>query len=338
MDDTDRLLVTYLERGLPFVSKPFEVLGGQIGIDGAETILRILRLKDAKVFRQLTALFDGKKLGYQSALVAMRVPESRMDHVAGIVNRHPGVVRNYSCRFDFNLWFLLALPGQDSLNEHVGWLQELTGIEQAVIQPVVQVFKSEGGDNFLYSLALGRGRTQLAKGLSALEIEVIRILGQDLPLVDMPYLQMARTLGITEHDFYKMIQSLTSRGYLRRFGIFPDYWSLEQSGNYDHVIFRVPEERLDSVGQKMALIPEIFFCFRSQSCAEFPYSLHAMAAHRREGDSIMEKIQDQTGSWPGTVLVVEKNYKTMRVQFFPKELEEWQSRKGEIGFLRNFKG
>ena len=52
-------------------------------------------LKEIGVLRQLSAIFDTRKLGYTSSLVAMEIEHDELDHVASQINRHPGVSHNY---------------------------------------------------------------------------------------------------------------------------------------------------------------------------------------------------------------------------------------------------
>ena len=95
MDDIDRQLLTYLQKEIPAATSPFEKIGSKIGIDSAEVLLRINRLKEEKVIRQISAIFDTKSLGYKSTLVAMRFPEEKLDEAASVINEHPGVSHNY---------------------------------------------------------------------------------------------------------------------------------------------------------------------------------------------------------------------------------------------------
>ncbi|MEX2458240.1 MAG: AsnC family transcriptional regulator, partial [Actinomycetota bacterium] len=104
MDELDRELLNVIQNDFPMESAPFAELGRRLGIDEAETLTRIARLKDQHVIRQVSAIFDTRALGYRSSLVAMAVPKDRLERAAELINAHPGVSHNYRRNHEFNLW------------------------------------------------------------------------------------------------------------------------------------------------------------------------------------------------------------------------------------------
>src|SRR5687767_14498528 len=95
LDEVDQLLLNTIQTEFPLVSRPFAALGARLGIDEDEVLRRYSRLKDDRIIRQVSAIFDTRKLGYRSSLVATAVNESRVDEAAEIINAHPGVSHNY---------------------------------------------------------------------------------------------------------------------------------------------------------------------------------------------------------------------------------------------------
>ena len=75
-----------------------------------EVMNRIAYMKDMGLIRQINAIFDTRRLGYKSALVAFAVKPDKLDYIANEVNKHPGVSHNYERNHDFNMWFTLAVP------------------------------------------------------------------------------------------------------------------------------------------------------------------------------------------------------------------------------------
>src|SRR5262245_48492445 len=94
-DDTSRLLLDLIQEEFPLVVRPYAALGEKVGISEAEAISRLRDAREAKVIRQICAIYDTKALGYSSALVAMQVAPERLAHAAAVVNAHPGVSHNY---------------------------------------------------------------------------------------------------------------------------------------------------------------------------------------------------------------------------------------------------
>ena len=91
MDGTDREILNFIQREFPLEREPFSAIGREIGVAGNEVIRRIESLKRGKVIRQISAIFDTRVLGYQSTLVAAKIPKEKLNAGAKAVNSHPGV-------------------------------------------------------------------------------------------------------------------------------------------------------------------------------------------------------------------------------------------------------
>ena len=79
MDSTDRKLLNLRQSKCPLGERPFDVLADQLEIGPDEVIDRVKRLKDRNVVRQISAIFDTRRLGYKTCLVAMRFAEDKLD-------------------------------------------------------------------------------------------------------------------------------------------------------------------------------------------------------------------------------------------------------------------
>ena len=73
LDLTDKRLLTAVQKGLPLVKRPYAGFGESLGLSEEECIRRIQRLKEGHMIRQISAIFDTRRLGYQSSLVAVRL-------------------------------------------------------------------------------------------------------------------------------------------------------------------------------------------------------------------------------------------------------------------------
>ncbi|HXV27631.1 MAG TPA: AsnC family transcriptional regulator [bacterium] len=333
MDDIDRKLLTYLQKEIPVTSRPFEAIGQKTGIDGAEVLLRINRLKEEKVIRQISAIFDTKSLGYKSTLVAMRFPEEKLDQGASVINEHPGVSHNYKRNHDFNLWFTVAVPPKDSLEEHIQRLHELSGADKTLILPTLKLFKigvkldltgKESKQESADEIYDERRRRKVAPDLTSAEIDAIRVLQEDLPLVDEPYQKLAFQLGIEESRLFEIMKSFTERGYLRRVAAILHHRKAGFAANA-MVVWQIPEEKQDEAGSKMALFREVSHCYKRPVYAEFPYALYTMVHAPKISDceAITLQIEEKVGKWPRLNLLSTKEYKKIRLKYFTKELDEW---------------
>ncbi len=119
LDATDRKLLNAMQTGFPLVSRPFVAIGEELGLGEADVLERMASYREGGVLRQISAIFDTRRLGYQSILVAVRVDPARLDEVASVLNRHPGVSHNYGRTHGFNLWFTLAVHPDEDLKATV---------------------------------------------------------------------------------------------------------------------------------------------------------------------------------------------------------------------------
>ncbi len=71
MDMTDRKLLNLIQSSLPLLNRPYLKLGKELGIGEQEVLDRLANLKRRNVLRQISAIFDTRRLGFKTTLVAM---------------------------------------------------------------------------------------------------------------------------------------------------------------------------------------------------------------------------------------------------------------------------
>jgi len=89
---------------------------------------------------------------------------------------------------------------------------------------------------------------------SSLDISIIRILQEDLPLVPEPYKLIAEDLGIKEMELLEKIKEFCNKGVIRRFGATLNHRNIGFKANA-MVVWNVPEERIKEVSGIMILFP-----------------------------------------------------------------------------------
>ena len=111
MDLIDRKLLNLVQSKFPLVDQPYQEMGLGLGVGEEEAIQRLGALRKQNVVRQISAIFDTRRLGYTTSLVAMAFEPGKLHKGALKLNKHPGVSHNYAREGSYyNLWFTLAVP------------------------------------------------------------------------------------------------------------------------------------------------------------------------------------------------------------------------------------
>ncbi|MBI4003767.1 MAG: Lrp/AsnC family transcriptional regulator [Candidatus Omnitrophica bacterium] len=332
-DDVDKALLTEVQKAFPIDHRPFHILGDKLGISEQACLERISRLKTNQVIRQLSAIFDTRALGYQSTLAAMKAEASRVDEAAEVVNQHPGVSHNYKRNDPFNIWFTVAVPPGDSLEHTVNILHTLAKAEETIILPTLRLYKIgvkldlTGQEAALESpedIYDEKRRMAAKPPLTPQDIRFIRILQEDLPLLEIPFAVWAEQAESTEEELFAWAKKMEHLGYMRRFAAILHHRNAGFKANA-MVVWEVPQEQVDAVGEQMALFREVSHCYRRPVYPNWPYPLFTMI-HAETYSGCMEvvaRIEERVGRFPHKNLFSTKEYKKVRVKYFTPELDQW---------------
>ena len=330
LDLTDRTLLNHLQSSFPLTEDPYESLGRELKIDGSEVIDRVRRLKDKNIVRQISAIFDTRRLGYRTSLVAARYPPDKLDDGAQTINEHPGVSHNYARNGRFNLWFTLAVPPNEDLEETVSDMAVRTGAESYRVLPTIRFFKigvnfdmvkEEGAAEKYYSPdGYNTNVSQdwnKVEPVTDFEIDAIRELQEDLPLDPNPFEAMAVRLGITQQQLFDLAQDFERRGVMRRFSAVLHHRRAGFKSNAMGV-WNVPEERSIEVGNIMASSRWVTHCYERPTYDDWRFSHYSMihATSPEKCEEVVAEISDATGITDHTLLYSNREYKKTRVRYF----------------------
>ncbi|MEW5954337.1 MAG: AsnC family transcriptional regulator [Bacillota bacterium] len=102
--------------------------------------------------------------------------------------------------------------------------------------------------------------------------QIIRELQDFLPLVNRPFKVIAARVGLTEEELLERIKVFLEQGIIRRFGAAVRHQDLGFTANA-MVVWDIPEDRVDSVGRRLAAFPEVSHCYHRPRQPGWPYSL-----------------------------------------------------------------
>jgi len=143
LNENDRKLLNIVQKDFPVCKNPYRVIGEKIGLSEAEVLERLRDLKRQGIVRRIGGVFDSKKLGYKSCLIAVRVTPEKLEEVAAFINRFPGVTHNYRRTHSFNLWFTLTASSEEKFDEIIDLIKRRPGVEQLELLPAIRVFQTQ---------------------------------------------------------------------------------------------------------------------------------------------------------------------------------------------------
>ncbi|MSQ07175.1 MAG: Lrp/AsnC family transcriptional regulator [Dehalococcoidia bacterium] len=344
MDLTDRKLLNLIQSRFPLADEPYRALGQELELDEAEVIQRLAELKRQNVLRQISAIFDTRRLGYKTTLVALAYDPEQLHQGALLINRHPGVSHNYAREGSYyNLWFTLAVPPDEDLAETVARMARDTHALTCRVMPTLRFFKI--GVNFdmvqqksdAYNFRPdGDGDEGMDPGwnqavpVSEADKAVIRELQEDLLLESRPFDAMARRLGMTTAQLFSLAQQFQERKIMRRYSAVLHH---RRSGFRANamIVWKVPEAQSQEVGLKMAQHSAVTHCYQRPTFPDWPYTHFTMVhATTPEGcEEVAQQIVAATGISDRLLLYSTREYKKTRVRYFVSDYEEYREAEEE---------
>ena len=128
LDATDRKLLDLLQTDFPVTTTPWDDIAGVLSIPTEDVLSRVKRMEEDGVLRRVGAVIDARSLGFTSCLLAMQVPEERMEEVAKVISACKGVTHNYERDDTYNLWFTLTAESEAARDEQIRRWEEALGL------------------------------------------------------------------------------------------------------------------------------------------------------------------------------------------------------------------
>lgn len=127
MNTFDKQLLDDFQRDFPLVSRPFAVIGEQVGMSEQDVIDAYKHFAEERYVSRIGAVIKPNAVG-ASTLAAMAVPEDQLQAVADLVSSYDAVNHNYAREHAFNLWFVVAAVNTAAVDAVLQDITEQTGL------------------------------------------------------------------------------------------------------------------------------------------------------------------------------------------------------------------
>lgn len=327
MDNLDKQILNEIQWTFPLTSKPYHEIAKKFDTSPEKIMERLSNLKKTGILRQLSAIFDTRRLGYKSSLVAMEIEPDKLEYVANQINRHPGVSHNYERNHQFNLWFTLATPPGSDLKTEVDKFKKIPGILKIRMLPTIKLFKIGVKLDMVDDEKHEVKPTEEKKKILDVKFEpteedkeFIRQLQKDLDITDRPFLNAAEKLGMSEEQIFEKLKHYEKIGVMRRFAAILRHRDAGFTAN-GMIVWKVPEQRITEVGEKLGAFPQVSHCYQRPVYPDWPYSVFSMihCKSEEEATEMAKVIQNQINVNDYKILFSAREFKKTRVEYFVEQ-------------------
>jgi DNA-binding Lrp family transcriptional regulator len=129
VDQTDLTILNALQDDLPLVSRPWKAIADRLNISETEIICRMKNMEEAGSIRDISPVLESRSLGLHAAtLVALHVPEERLEEIAAVISSYAEVSHNFQRDHYYSLWFTLAAQNEEGIQRVLHEILQQTGI------------------------------------------------------------------------------------------------------------------------------------------------------------------------------------------------------------------
>jgi DNA-binding Lrp family transcriptional regulator len=130
---------------------------------------------------------------------------------------------------------------------------------------------------------------------------IVRATQSGLPLMPMPYHEIAARLGIAPEEVMARLRRMLDTGAIRRIGLVPNHYALGYRAN-GMSVWDVADDLVDALGPQVGVLACVSHCYlRPRVMPVWPYNLFAMVhgRTRAEVETGVRRIAELLGSASG---------------------------------------
>jgi len=325
-------ILSRIQKKFPLVAKPFKVIADELKMSEEEVLEILQNQKRENIIRQTSAIFDTKRLGYKSSLVAFKIPQEKINSAVKIINSHPGVSHNYERNHEFNIWFTMAVEPDSiiGLDKTIEILAKLTEAEDYIVLPTLKLFKINVKLN---TTGKDEKKEKVKKvihtdiKLTPLHHDIIMRAQYDIDFVSEPFAKIIEDLDITYDTFFMILQELQESGVMRRFASILNHRKAGFNANA-MVVWDVDENNGKEIGERAAAFSAVSHCYLRPKYPNWPYNLFTMVHGKttQETNAVISEMADEIESKSHMPLYSSREFKKVRIEYFTPAFKEWEDK------------
>jgi DNA-binding Lrp family transcriptional regulator len=320
-----------IQKNFPLVAKPFDAIAQELGITQEDVLDILQKEKNNNIIRQTSAIFDTKKLGYTSSLVAFNLDEQRIEDAVELLNAHPGISHNYERNHDFNIWFTLAVAPDSKLGleKTIEILAHKCKANEYIMLPTLKLFKiavklDTTNNEKKKEKVKKKTFTQLT--LTQEYYTLIQLLQKDLKFVSEPFKYIIDAMEISYEKLFGMMDELISSGHMRRYASILNHRKAGFNANA-MVVWDIKEEDAMDIGEKAASFSAVSHCYLRPKYKNWPFNLFSMIHGKTKEDTqqVIDSIKEEIECKEYMPLYSSREFKKTRIQYFSDEFNAWEA-------------
>ena len=321
-----------IQKSFPLVKRPFEEIAKELNISENEVIEILQKEKENKIIRQTSAIFDTKKLGYTSSLVAFEIAQDDIDEAVIILNSHPGISHNYERNHKYNIWFTLAIApnSKSTLEDTIAILAKLTNAKDYIILPTLKLFKiSVKLDTTNQAEKKEKVARTDFKGmeLNDYHYNIIKEAQNDIEITQEPFKKIIEKLDISYDEFFAVLNEFQETGVMRRFASILNHRHAGFGANA-MVAWDIEEgEKGEEIGKIAASFSAVSHCYLRPKYPTWNYNLFTMIHGKTKEDTqeVIENIAKEIEYKSNMPLYSSREFKKVRIKYFCDEFKKWEN-------------
>ncbi|MFK5881306.1 MAG: Lrp/AsnC family transcriptional regulator [Sulfurospirillum sp.] len=323
-------ILSIIQKNFPLTSRPFKEIGKNLNISENEVLKILQEQKEAGIIRQTSGIFDTKRLGYNSSLVAFKISKEKIDKAVEILNSHPGISHNYERNHDFNIWFTIAVEPDSSLGLKgtVELLATLCKAQDFIILPTLKLFKISVKLN-ITGKDKQKERVKKVKHkemkLTPLHYKIIKALQYDIKIISEPFKEITDKLDISYEQLFGTLKELKDTGFMRRFASILNHRKAGFNANA-MVVWDVDERDSEKIGDIAASFSAVSHCYLRPKYPNWPYNLFTMihGKTKEETSKTINDISKEINSKSHIPLYSTREFKKVRIEYFTDAFKIWE--------------